>query len=103
MTNDEGVVDSNRVLEVMSPQVSLEMMGPMGVQDLPRYHSLVTDFREVADRWMAAGCLRGLANIGDGYLLELSIPLSGEEGDILLGQLDREESSDEDSPPSYRG
>ena len=25
-----------------------------------------------------------------------------EEGDVLLGQLDWEESSDEESPPSYR-
>ena len=102
-TNDEGVVNLSEVLEVMSPQVSLEMMGPMGVQDLPRYHSLVEDFRAMADRWMAAGCLRGPANIGDGNLLELSIPLSGEEGYILMGQLDQEESSDEESLPSYRG
>ena len=103
MANNEGVVDSSEVLEVMSPQVSLETMGLMGVEDLPRYHSLVEDFRAMANRWMAAGHLRGPANIGDGYLLELSIPLSGEEGDVLLGQLDREESSDEDLPPSYRG
>ena len=103
MTNDKSIIDSSEVLEVMSLQVSLETMGPMGVQDLPRYHSLIMDFREVADRWMAAGRLRGPANIGDGYLLELSIPLSGEEGDILMGQLDREEYSDEESLPSYRG
>ena len=101
--NDEGVINSSEVLEVMSPQVSLEMMDPMGVQDLLRYHSLVEDFREVADRWMAAGHLRGLANVGDGYLLELTIPLSGEEGDVLLGQLDREENSNEESLPSFRG
>ena len=87
MINDKGIIDSSKVLEVMSPQVSLEMMGLTRVQDLPRYHSLVEDFREVADRWMAAGHLRGLANVGDGYLLELTIPLSGEEGDVLLGQL----------------
>ena len=73
------------------------------LQHLPRYHFLVEDFRAVADRWMAAGYLRGPANVGDGYLLELLIPLSGEEGDILLGQLDQEESSDEESLPSYRG
>ena len=78
-------------------------MGPMGVQDLLRYHSIVEDFRGVADRWMAAGRLRGPTNVGDGYLLKLTIPLSGEEGDILLGQLDQEESSDKESPPSYRG
>ena len=71
--------------KVMSPQLSLEMMGLMGVQDLPRYHSLVEYFRSVADRWRAAGCLRGPANVGDGYLLELLIPLSGEEGDVMLG------------------
>ena len=103
MTNDEGIVDSSEVLEVMSPQLSLEMMGLMGVQDLPRYHSLVEHFRAMADRWMAAGRLRGPANIRDGHLLELSIPLSGEEGDVMLGQLDREESSDEELLPSYRG
>ena len=103
MTNDKGVVNSSEVLEVMSPQLSLEMMGLMGVQDLPRYHSLVEYFRAMADRWMAAGRLRGPVNIRDGYLLELSIPLSGEEGDVMLGQLDREESSDEELLPSYRG
>ena len=52
---------------------------------------------------MAAGRLRGLANVGDGYLLELLIPLSGEDRDIVLGQLDQEESSDKESLPSYRG
>ena len=31
----------------------------------------------------------GLANIGDGYVLEVQIPLSGEEGDFMLGQMDR--------------
>ena len=36
---------------------------------------------------MAAGQLRGLANIGGGYLLDLWIPLSGEEGDVLLGEI----------------
>ena len=50
------------------------------------------------------GCrlLRGPASVGDGHLLELVILLSGEEGDVLLGQLNWEESSDEESPPSYR-
>ena len=45
---------------------------------------------------MAAGHLRGLANIGGGYLPDLMIPLSGEEGDVLLGELDQEESVDEE-------
>ena len=102
VTNDKDILELNEVLEVMSPQVSLEMMGPMGVQDLPRYHFLVEDFRGFADRWMAAGCLRGPVSIGDGFLLELMIPLSGEEGDVLLEQLDWEESSNEELPPSYR-
>ena len=38
-TSDEGVVDSSEVLEVMSPQVRVERMGPATVEDLPRYHS----------------------------------------------------------------
>ena len=33
---------------------------------------------------------------GDGYLLDLVIPLSGEECNILLGQLDQAESDEED-------
>ena len=69
MSSDEGSVGSNEVSEVMSPQVSLEMMGPQMVTDLPRYHSLVEDFGRLADRWMAAGQLRGLVNVGGGYLL----------------------------------
>ena len=36
---------------------------------------------------MAAGQLRGPVNVGGGYLLDLRIPLSGEEGDILLGEI----------------
>ena len=103
VTSIEGIIDLNEVLEVMSPQVSLEMMGPMGVQDLPGYHSLIEDFEGFTTRWMAAGHLRGLASVGDGYLLELVIHLSGEEGNVLLGQLDREGSSNEELPPSYRG
>ena len=63
------------------------MMGPQRVTDLPRYHSLVEDFRQLADCWMAAGQLRGPANVGGGYLLDLRIPLSGEEGDALLGEI----------------
>ena len=102
-TNNEGIVNLSEVLEVTSPQVSWETMGPMGVQDLLRYHSLVEDFRAVADRWMAVGHLRGPANVGNGYLLELLIPLSGEEGEVLLGQMDREESSDDELLPLYRG
>ena len=31
----------------------------------------------------------GPANIGDGYVLEVQVPLSGEEGDFVLGQMDR--------------
>ena len=90
MSSDEGSIDSNEVSEVMSPQVSLETMGPQTVTDLPRYHSLVEDFRRLADRWMAAGQLRGPANVGGGYLLDLQILLSGEEGDTLLGEIARD-------------
>ena len=87
MSSNEESVGSNEVSEVMSPQVSLESMGPATVMDLLRYHSLVEDFGRLADRWMAAGQLRGPANIGGGYLLDLQIPLSGEEGDVLLGEI----------------
>ena len=90
MSSGKGSVSSNKVLEVTSPQVSLEMMGPSTVTDLPRYHSLVEDFGRLADHWMAAGQLRGPANVGGGYLLDLQIPLSGEEGDVLLGQFARD-------------
>ena len=44
---------------------------------------------------MAAGLLREPANIGDGYLLVLAIPLRGEEGDILLAQMDRMEDGED--------
>ena len=44
---------------------------------------------------MAAGQLMGPANIGGGYLLNLQIPLSGEEGDMLLGEFAREEDDEE--------
>ena len=74
----------------MSPQVSLETMGSQTVMDLPRYHPLVEDFGRLADRWMAAGQLRGPANVGGGYLLDLWIPLSGEEEDVLLGEITRD-------------
>ena len=87
MSSDEESIGSNKVSEGMSPQVSLETMGSQTVTDLPRYHSLVEDFGRLADRWMAAGQLRGPANIGGGYLLDLQIPLSGEEGDVLLGEI----------------
>ena len=87
MSSDEESISLNEVLEVMSPQVSLEIMDPQTVTDLPRYHSLVEDFGRLADHWMAAGQLRGPANIGGGYLLDLWIPLSGEEGDVLLGEI----------------
>ena len=61
----------------------------MTVEDLPRYHSLLERINEVADRWQSTGCLMGPANIGDGYVLEVQIPLSGEEGNFMLGQMNR--------------
>ena len=70
-------------------------MGSLTVTELPRYHSLVEDFGRLADRWMASGQLMGPANVGGGYLLNLQIPLSGEEGDTLLGEFAREEDDDE--------
>ena len=96
MSSDEGSIGSNVDSEVMSPQVSLETMGPSTVTDFPRYHSLVEDFGRRADHWMAAGQLRGLANIGGGYLLDLRIPLSGEEGDVLLGEFARDNEGEMD-------
>ena len=40
----------------------------------------------------------GPANIGDGYVLEVQIPLSGDEGDFVLGQMNRTgEASDSGS------
>ena len=37
-------------------------------------------------------------NVGDGYVLEVQIPLPGEEGDFVLGQMDRVgEASDSSS------
>ena len=72
-------------------------MGSQTVMDLPRYHSLVEDFGRLADHWMAAGQLRGRANAGGGYLLDLMIPLSGEEGGVLLGEIVRNEEGDMDS------
>ena len=96
MSSDEGSVGSNEVSEVMSPQVSRETMGPSTVTNLPRYHSLVENFGRLADRWMAAGQLRGLANVGGGYLLDLQIPLSGEEGDVLLGEIMRDNEGEMD-------
>ena len=75
---------------------SLETMGPLRVTDLPRYHSLVEDFGQLADHWMAAGQLRGPANVGGGYLLDLQIPLSGEEGDVLLGEIARDNEGEMD-------
>ena len=73
----------------MSPQVRVERMGPAMVEDLPRYHSLVERIDKVANHLRSTGCLMGPANIGDGYVLEVQIPLSGEEGDFMLGQMDR--------------
>ena len=95
-SSDEESVGSNEVSEVMSPQVSQETMGPQRVTDLPRYHSLVEDFGRLADHWMAAGQLRGPANIGGGYLLDLQIPLSGEEGDVLLGEIAQDNEGERD-------
>ena len=73
----------------MSPQVRVKRMGPATVEDLPRYHFLVERINKVANHWRSTGCLMGPANIGDGYVLEVQIPLSGEEGDFVLGQMDR--------------
>ena len=73
----------------MSPQVTVERMGPAVVEDLPRYHSLVERINEVANCRRSTGHLMGPANIGDGYVLEVQIPLSGEEGNFVLGQMDR--------------
>ena len=64
-------------------------MGPTIVEDLPRYHPIVERIDEVANRWRSTGRLMGLANVGDGYILEVQIPLSGEEGNFVLGQMDR--------------
>ena len=89
MTNDEGIVDLSEVLEVMSPQVRVERMGPATVEDLPRYHSLVERIDEVTNRWRSTGRLMGPVNVGDEYVLEVQIPLSGEEGDFMLGQMDK--------------
>ena len=96
MSSDEESAGSNEVSKVMSPQVSLETMGPQRVTDLPRYHSLVEDFGRSADCWMAAGQLRGPANVGGGYLLDLQIPLSGEEGNVLLGEITRDNEGEMD-------
>ena len=96
MSSDEESNDSSEASVVMSPQVSLKTMGPQTVMDLLRYHSLVEDFGRLADRWMAAGQLRGPANVGGGYLLDLRIPLSGEEGDILLGEIARDNEGETD-------
>ena len=73
----------------MSPQVRVERMGPAMVEDLPRYHSLVERIDKVANRWRSTGRPMGPASVGDGYVLEVQIPLSGEEGDFVLGQMDR--------------
>ena len=98
MTSAEGVVDSSKVLEAMSPQVRVERMGPVTVEDLPRYYPIVERIDEVANCWRSTGHLMGPANVGDGYVLEVQIPLSGEEGDLVLGQMDRTgEASDSGS------
>ena len=71
-------------------------MGSQTVMDLLRYHSLVEDFSRLTDCWMAAGQLRGPAKAGGEYLLNLTIPLSGEEGEILLGEIVRNNKGDMD-------
>ena len=43
----------------------------------------------------------GLANIGDGYVLEVQIPLSGEEGNYVLGQMDRISEASNSSSDSW--
>ena len=73
----------------MSPQVRVERMGPAMVEDFPRYHSLVERIDKVTNRWRSTGQLMRPANIGDGYVLEVQIPLSGKEGYFMLGQMDR--------------
>ena len=73
-------------------------MGPTIVEDLPRYHPIVERIDEVANHWRSTGRLMGPVNIGDGYVLEVQIPLSGEECDFVLGQIDRvREASDSGS------
>ena len=73
-------------------------MGPATVEDLPRYHPLVERIEDVSNRWRSTGHLMGPANVGDGYVLEVQIPLSGEEGNFVLGQMDRTgEASDSSS------
>ena len=95
-SNGNGSDDSDKVLEATSAQVSQERMGSLRVTDLPRYHSLVEDFGRLADCWMAAGQLMGPANVRGGYLLNLQIPLSGSEGNTLLGEFTREQNEAED-------
>ena len=78
-------------------------MGRQTVMDLPRYHSLVEDFGRLADHWMAAGQLRGLATVGGGYLLDLQSPRSGEEGGILLGEIMADNEGEMDLSLRARG
>ena len=85
----------------MSPQVRVERMGPATVEDLPRYHSLVERINEVANRWRSTGRLMGPVNVGDGYVLEVHIPLSGEEGDFVLGQMDRTGQASDSSSDAW--
>ena len=73
-------------------------MGVTIVEDLPRYHPIMERINEVANCWQSTGRLMGLANVGDGYVLEVQIPPSGEEGNFVLGQMDRTgEASDSGS------
>ena len=71
-------------------------MGAVTTMDLPRYHPLVQEFNEFANCWMGSGHLRGPAHPGGGYLLDLSIPLSGDEGDSLMSELDRVNDEEEE-------
>ena len=96
LSNEDESDDSSEALEVTSPQVSQKRMGSLRVMNLPRYHSSVEDFRRLADRWSVAGQLMGPANVGGGYLLNLQIPLSGNEGNTLLGEFAREQNEAED-------
>ena len=67
-------------MEVMSPQVRVERMGPATVEDLPRYHALVERIDEVTNCWRSTGRLMGPVNVGDGYILEVQIPLLSRTG-----------------------
>ena len=77
-------------------------MGPATVEDLPRYHSLVERINKVANHWRSTGRLMGPVNVGDGYILEVQIPLSGEEGNFVLGQMDRMGEASDSGSDAWR-